>query len=60
MNFLKIFEIRYSKTGNEGYFDQNEVTIVAPDLDYAIKRFRETHRGQVIHWICMKSAEVVV
>lgn len=56
---MKLFEIRYSKTENEGYFEQNEVTVVAADLDNAIRRFRETHRGQVIHWICMKGGEVV-
>lgn len=57
---MKLFEIRYSKTGNEGYFEQTKVTIVAPDLEYAIKRFNEVHRGHVIHWISMKGDEVVV
>lgn len=57
---MKIFEIRYSETGNEGYFEQRELSIVAPDLEYAIKRFNETHRGHVIHWICVKSGEVVI
>lgn len=57
---MKIFEIRYSITGEEGYFDQKELSILAPDLEHAIKRFRETYRRHVIHWICMKCAEVLV
>lgn len=57
---MKIFEIRFSKTGEEGYFDQEELSLVAPDLEYAIKRFNEVHRGHVIHWISMKGGEVII